>query len=96
MPRARKRARLDCDFHRNTAEALPELIRQLRAGGYRVVRMVPKGEVTTVPKYDEMVRQQDKLSQRAFLGHIHERSNSKLLSARNFPNAKRAGEADIF
>jgi hypothetical protein len=43
------------DFHRNTAEALPELIRQ-------VVHTVPKGEITTVPKYDEMVRQQDKLS----------------------------------
>ena len=50
------------DFHRNTAEALPELIRQLKAGGYKVVHMVPKGEVITVPKYDEMVRQQDKLS----------------------------------
>ena len=50
------------DFHRNTAEALPELIRQLKAGGFKVVHMVPKGEVTTVLKYDEMVRQQDKLS----------------------------------
>src|SRR5580704_1353451 len=50
------------DFHRNTAEALPELIRQLKAGGFKVAHMVPKGEVTTVPKYDEMVRQQDKLS----------------------------------
>ena len=50
------------DFHRNTAEALPGLIRQLKAGGYKVVHMVPKGEVTTVLKYDEMVRQQDKLS----------------------------------
>src|SRR6476661_4527291 len=50
------------DFHRNTAEALPELIRQLKARGFRVVHMVPKGEITTVPKYDEMVRQQDKLS----------------------------------
>jgi 3-dehydroquinate dehydratase len=50
------------DFHRNTAEALPELIRQLKAGGYKVVHMVPKGEVTTVLKYDEMVRQQDKIS----------------------------------
>ena len=50
------------DFHRNTAEALPELIRQLKAAGYKVVHMVPKGEVTTLPKYDEMVRQQDKLS----------------------------------
>jgi peptidoglycan/xylan/chitin deacetylase (PgdA/CDA1 family) len=50
------------DFHRNTAEALPELIRQLKAGGYRLVHLVPKGELTTVPKYDEMVTQQDKLS----------------------------------
>ena len=50
------------DFHRNTAEALPELIRQLKAGGYKVVHMVPKGEVTPLPKYDEMVRQQDTLS----------------------------------
>jgi peptidoglycan/xylan/chitin deacetylase (PgdA/CDA1 family) len=50
------------DFHRNTAEALPELIRQLKARGFRVVHMVPKGELTTVPNYDEMVRQQDKLS----------------------------------
>jgi peptidoglycan/xylan/chitin deacetylase (PgdA/CDA1 family) len=50
------------DFHRNTAEALPELIRQIKAGGYKVVHMVPKGEITTVTKYDEMVRQEDKLS----------------------------------
>jgi peptidoglycan/xylan/chitin deacetylase (PgdA/CDA1 family) len=50
------------DFHHNTAEALPELIHQLKAGGYKVVHLVPKGELTTVPKYDEMVMQQDKLS----------------------------------
>jgi peptidoglycan/xylan/chitin deacetylase (PgdA/CDA1 family) len=50
------------DFLHNTAEALPELIRQLKAGGYKVVHLVPKGELTTVPKYDEMVMQQDKLS----------------------------------
>jgi peptidoglycan/xylan/chitin deacetylase (PgdA/CDA1 family) len=50
------------DLHRNTAEALPELIRQLKAGGYKVVHMVPKGEVTTVPKYDEMVTHPDRLS----------------------------------
>ena len=50
------------DFHRNTAEALPELIRQLKAGGYKIVHMVPKGELTTLPKYDDMVRQKYKLS----------------------------------
>ena len=50
------------DLHRNTAEALPELISQLKAGGYKVVHMVPKGELTTLPKYDEMVTHQGKLS----------------------------------
>jgi hypothetical protein len=41
---------------------MPELIRQLKAGGYKVVHMVPKGELTTVPKYDEMLSHEDKLS----------------------------------
>jgi peptidoglycan/xylan/chitin deacetylase (PgdA/CDA1 family) len=50
------------DFHRNTADALPELIRQIKASNYKVVHMVPKDELITLPKYDEMVRQQDKLS----------------------------------
>jgi peptidoglycan/xylan/chitin deacetylase (PgdA/CDA1 family) len=50
------------DFKHHTAEALPELIRQLKAGGYKVVHMVPKGEVATVPKYDEMLSHEDKLS----------------------------------
>ena len=50
------------DLHRNTAEALPELIRQLEAGGYKVVHMVPKGELTTLPRYDEMVTHQGELA----------------------------------
>ena len=50
------------DFQHGTAEAMPELIRQLKAGGYKVVHMVPRQPLTTIPKYDEMVTQQDKLS----------------------------------
>jgi peptidoglycan-N-acetylglucosamine deacetylase len=50
------------DFQRHTAEALPELLRQLKAGGYKVVHMVAHAPVTTLPQYDEMVRSQDKLS----------------------------------
>jgi len=50
------------DFKHHTAEALPELLRRLKAGGYKVVHMVPKGEVTTVAKYDEMLAHEDKLS----------------------------------
>jgi hypothetical protein len=50
------------DFQHNTAETLPQLLQQLKAAGYKVVHMVPKGQVTTIPKYDEMVTSQDKLS----------------------------------
>ncbi len=50
------------DFQRGTAEALPELLRQLKAGGYKVVHMVPRQMLTTLPQYDEMVMKQDKLS----------------------------------
>ncbi|MGE5367151.1 MAG: polysaccharide deacetylase family protein, partial [Betaproteobacteria bacterium] len=37
------------DFQHNTAEALPELLRQLKAGGYKIVHMVPKDSITTLP-----------------------------------------------
>jgi peptidoglycan/xylan/chitin deacetylase (PgdA/CDA1 family) len=50
------------DFRRATAEAMPELLHQLKAGGYKVVHLVPHQMVTTLPKYDEMVTQKDKLS----------------------------------
>jgi peptidoglycan/xylan/chitin deacetylase (PgdA/CDA1 family) len=50
------------DFKHHTAEALPELLRRFKADGYKVVHMVPKGAVTTVPKYDEMLAHEDKLS----------------------------------
>jgi peptidoglycan/xylan/chitin deacetylase (PgdA/CDA1 family) len=50
------------DFQHATAEAIPELLRQLKAGGYRIVHMVPKQPVTTIAKYDDMVRAQDKFS----------------------------------
>jgi len=50
------------DFQRATAEAMPELLKQLKAGGYKVVHVVAHQPVTTIAKYDEMIKQQDKLS----------------------------------
>jgi peptidoglycan/xylan/chitin deacetylase (PgdA/CDA1 family) len=50
------------DFQHATAEALPELLRQLKDAGYKVVHMMPRSPVTTLSKYDEMVAQRDKLS----------------------------------
>jgi peptidoglycan/xylan/chitin deacetylase (PgdA/CDA1 family) len=50
------------DFQHATAEAMPELLRQLKAGGYKVVHMVSKEPVTPLEKYDDMVKAKDKLS----------------------------------
>ena len=50
------------DFQHATAEAMPELLHQLQAGGYKVVHMVSKQPVAPLQKYDDMVRAQDKLS----------------------------------
>ncbi len=49
------------DFHKHTAEALPELLRRLKAGGYKVVRMIPKAPVQTLPQYDEELLKDAKL-----------------------------------
>ena len=50
------------DFQHATAEAIPELLRQLKAGGFKIVHMVPKAPVTTLAKYDDMVKAKDKFS----------------------------------
>ena len=40
------------DFQKHTAEALPTLLRRLRAGGYKVVQMKAKAPMQTLPEYD--------------------------------------------
>jgi peptidoglycan/xylan/chitin deacetylase (PgdA/CDA1 family) len=49
------------DFHKHTAEALPELLRRLKAGGYKVVAMRAKNPVDTLPQYDEELLKDVKL-----------------------------------
>jgi peptidoglycan/xylan/chitin deacetylase (PgdA/CDA1 family) len=49
------------DFHKHTAEALPELLRKLKAGGYKVVQVKAKAPVQTLPQYDEEVLKDAKL-----------------------------------
>jgi len=49
------------DFQHATAEALPELLAQLKANGYKVVQMVPKAPLRTLAQYDELVQKENKL-----------------------------------
>jgi peptidoglycan/xylan/chitin deacetylase (PgdA/CDA1 family) len=49
------------DFQKHTAEALPELMHRLKAGGYKVVQMRAKTPVQTIAQYDEEVLKDAKL-----------------------------------
>ncbi len=49
------------DFQKHTAEALPELLTRLKAGGYKIVHMKAKAPITTLPEYDELVLKDQKL-----------------------------------
>jgi peptidoglycan/xylan/chitin deacetylase (PgdA/CDA1 family) len=49
------------DFQKHTAEALPELLNRLKAGGYKVVKMIPKAPVQTIAEYDESILKDVKL-----------------------------------
>src|SRR5437588_6756917 len=49
------------DFHKHTAEALPELLHTLKAGGYKVVAMKAKAPVQSLPEFEEQVIKDAKL-----------------------------------
>ena len=47
------------DFHKHTAEALPEILRRLKAENFKVVAMRPKFRVQSLPQYDEAFAKED-------------------------------------
>jgi peptidoglycan-N-acetylglucosamine deacetylase len=49
------------DFQRATSQALPELLNQFKAKGYRVVHMQARGTLQTLPAYDEVINKEVKL-----------------------------------
>jgi peptidoglycan/xylan/chitin deacetylase (PgdA/CDA1 family) len=50
------------DFQHATSEALPELLRELKTGGYKVVHMKPKDAAVSLAKYEDLVRKTEKLT----------------------------------
>lgn len=46
------------DFQKGTAAAMPDLLKQLKAQGYKVVHMVPKTRVVTMPSFDSTVKKE--------------------------------------
>jgi peptidoglycan/xylan/chitin deacetylase (PgdA/CDA1 family) len=49
------------DFQRATADSAPELLKQLKANGYKIVFMKAKAPVQTLAAYDEMIVKELKL-----------------------------------
>ncbi|HKG99420.1 MAG TPA: polysaccharide deacetylase family protein [Bradyrhizobium sp.] len=49
------------DFQKHTAEALPDLLHKLKAGGYKVVKMIAKAPVQTIAQYDAEILKDAKL-----------------------------------
>ncbi len=43
------------DLQKNTAQALPTILRRLKAGGYKVVEMKAKAPLETLPEYDALM-----------------------------------------
>jgi peptidoglycan/xylan/chitin deacetylase (PgdA/CDA1 family) len=49
------------DFQGPTAQAVPDLLNQLKAGGYKIVHMKAKDAVKTIAQYDEAIAKEIKL-----------------------------------
>jgi peptidoglycan/xylan/chitin deacetylase (PgdA/CDA1 family) len=50
------------DFQKATSIALPQILGELQKNGFKVVHMVPKGTLQTLPQFDEAVLKENKLS----------------------------------
>src|SRR4029079_1109817 len=49
------------DFQKATADAVPHLLAELKAGGYKIVHMKPRTAVSSLPQYDEELMKDAKL-----------------------------------
>jgi peptidoglycan/xylan/chitin deacetylase (PgdA/CDA1 family) len=58
LARAKKGIILFHDIHASTARALPGLLADLKAKGYRIVQLKPKAEATTMAEFDAIAQQE--------------------------------------
>lgn len=49
------------DFQQHTAQAVPELLNQLKANGYKIVHMKAKDPVKSIASYDALILKEQKL-----------------------------------
>jgi peptidoglycan/xylan/chitin deacetylase (PgdA/CDA1 family) len=49
------------DLQPSTSQAVPQLLAELKAGGYKIVHMQSRAPATTLPQYDEILQKDHKL-----------------------------------
>jgi peptidoglycan/xylan/chitin deacetylase (PgdA/CDA1 family) len=49
------------DFQHATSQAVPEILAQLKAEGYKIVHMKPRFAIKSLPKYDEELQKEQKI-----------------------------------
>ena len=49
------------DFQQATSHAVPQILADLKANGYKIVHMKSKKPVTTLPQYDDLIKTEAKL-----------------------------------
>jgi peptidoglycan/xylan/chitin deacetylase (PgdA/CDA1 family) len=49
------------DFQKGTSIALPQILGELQKNGFKVVQMVPKGTLSSLPQFDEAILKENKL-----------------------------------
>ena len=49
------------DFQHGTSEAVPQLLAELKANGYKIVHMIPKGQLDSLPQYDDLLAKDQKI-----------------------------------
>jgi hypothetical protein len=49
------------DFQKGTSIALPQILEQLHQEGFKIVHLVPKKTLSTLPEYDEAILKDSKL-----------------------------------
>ena len=49
------------DFQHGTSEAVPQLLAELKANGYKIVHMTPKGQLDSLAQYDDLLAKDQKI-----------------------------------
>ena len=49
------------DFQHATSEAVPQLLAELKANGYKIVHMIPKDQLNSLPQYDDLLAKEQKI-----------------------------------